>query len=511
MKYISNPWIEYCSDEIRDYLQNTRHLTSPNSFSIIDCRFPEEVNKLSISQGFTLRNAILEKCEIDDISKFREIFSIFYSFEEKVKVSLASGVISSKTVYEHLNSLDLTIKGDIIYGIPIPKEKLTELIEYFRSFWYLLDIFQTLDSTAKHIYKRMGFGESAPDIKWISDLEKRSECVEINGKKTLILSYSQVVEFAKVIISSGLTNEDSLYKFERPIEEIEKFISSNPEDVATQMLHKGITPLDLIEYIFERKVNLEIIIPHIYSSLADLFYVYGYMDGAFHYMGQAVAIQTKKQPIQVRSEIESCFKHGGLQAWEEIITKIIATFLMAHEIHHVELNLLLKEKRKTNGLFDRLYVWAMISSHVVNDTITDMWNMLTEPIQRRSLQMIDELKEELASDEAALALLEASTHAIMSWAHMYNISSNLQDAIEKRCDLKEPIQGLVESYCDVMALYDILLEESKCELEDVFCAIDSIVRVLAIQEANHIMEQMLKFVIGEINDRPLHLKRLQLF
>lgn len=512
MKYISNPWMDYCSDEIRDYLKNTRHLTSPNSFSIIDCRFPEEANKLSISQGFTLRNTILEKCEIDDILKFQEMFSVFYFIEESVKVSLACGEVPKETVYEYLDSLDLTIRKDVIQGIPISEEKLVELIEYFHSFWHLLSVFQDLDSAAKNIYKRIGFGESAPDIKWVSDLEKRSECVEINGQRTLVLSYSQVVEFVKIIISSELTNEDSLDKFEEPLDEIEKFISRKPEEIMKQALNEGVTPLALIEYMFRHKVNFEIIIPHIYSSLADLFYVYGYMDGAFHYMGQAAAIQRKKQPIQVRTEIESCFKRGGLQIWETIMTTSIATFLMAHEIHHVELTLSFKEEKQTIGLLDRLYVWAMTSSHVAYDTITDMWTMLTQPIQRRSMQMINELKEELVNDEAAFVLLEASTSAIMSWSYMYNIFLNIQETIENRCDLKEPIQGLLESYCDIMALYDVLLEESECKLEDVFCAIDSIIRSLAIQEANHIMVQMLKFAIGEVNEiKSLHLKRLQFF
>lgn len=231
MKYISNPWSKYCSDEIKDYLKNTRHMVLPNAFSIIDSRFPEEVNKLTLTEVFALRNTILKSYKIDNIFRFKELFKITYIIEESIKNMEENGELTDENIEIISHILGISVCNGKIQESLVLDEKMKDLLGYFQSYWLLLNVFEDLNNAAIHICERVGFGEEAPDIKWISDLEKKSECVEMNEKSTLILSYSQISDFVKVIIEVELTNEDSLYHFKKSIDEMEKSILKNPEDI----------------------------------------------------------------------------------------------------------------------------------------------------------------------------------------------------------------------------------------------------------------------------------------
>lgn len=199
--------------------------------------------------------------------------------------------------------------------------------------------------------------------------------------------------------------------------------------------------------------------------------------------------------------------------WEAMLTVSTATFLMAHEIHHIELDWkYVRKEKQMPGLLDRLYAWSWLISYPAYDSVSNMWNKITFPIYQRSLLIINELKEGLGNDEVAHSLLKACESSIMSWTQLYNVFYNMQEVIEDRCDISEIGKSLEESYCDIMALYDVLLEETDCTLGNTFFVIDTIIKSLAIQETHHMMEQMLQFVQGKIREiRPRHLRRIQFF
>lgn len=479
-KYMVYPWCSYCFDEIRDYLTNTRHIISSNTMSAIKCNFLDKTENFTKEEWAELKKVLVNKCEVCSIEKLEEIFG---DLEENFKTD------------------DNNIKKSLF-----SETKYDELIKDFNSFYYIIELFDDLTECAQKIYKRCGLNQEMANIKWVSDLEKTSEYLTINQERAIILSYSQVCDFAKVIISSSLTNEDSLQRFKRP-ELIDLLEKSDNHEFIKWMEINGIDPVNFFDYAFEREINYEIILKDVYAIMADLMFVYEYYDAAFHYIEQSNILYNKEQEVFTREKLHNLFERGGITAWKIMLMKECGIFLMAHEIHHIELEC------KKNASFDKLVDWYFGYMGIAEEESNNIWEYVASGINERSHLIIQELTEGIGNDVIANKLLKACEPEIMSWTYFYNIYNAIQEKIscedEKIDDIK---QILEESYCDFMALYDILDAESDCKLNDVFFAIDTIIRSLTIQETNHMVAQMVRFLEGKIKHiQPRHISRIQLF
>ena len=99
-KYIAYPWCTYSSDEIRDYLKNTRHIISSNILSAIKCDFLEKTENFSLKEWRKLVNELVNKCEVCSTEKLREIFDgMEENFEAKVSDTIKP-FSSAETKYD---------------------------------------------------------------------------------------------------------------------------------------------------------------------------------------------------------------------------------------------------------------------------------------------------------------------------------------------------------------------------------------------------------------------------
>lgn len=362
-KYIAYPWCTYSSDEIRDYLKNTRHIISSNILSAIKCDFLEKTENFSLKEWRKLVNELVNKCEVCSTEKLREIFDgLEENFEAKV--------------------------SDTIKPFSSAETKYDELVKDFKAFYHIIELFDDLTECAKEIYKRCGLDKEMASIKWVSDLEKTSEYLTIDGEKTIILSYSQICDFTKVIISALLTNEDSLGRFKRP-ELVEQLEKEDPKEYIKWATANGIDPEDFLEYAYERKINYEIIIKDIYAIMADVLFVHEYYDAAFHYIEQSNILYRRETKIWVREKQYNLFKRGGIAAWKAVLMRESGIFLMAHEIHHIEL------ERENNVPLNKLAAWYFGEMGIGEQGNDDIWNSVAGGINKRSHLIIQELTEEI--------------------------------------------------------------------------------------------------------------------
>lgn len=480
-KYIAYPWCTYSSDEIRDYLKNTRHIISSNTLSAIKCDFLDKTENFSLKEWRKLVKELVNKCEVCSAEKLREIFD---GLEENFEVKA----------------------NDTTKFFSSVETKYDEVVKDFKAFYHIIELFDDLTECAKEIYKRCGLDKEMASIKWVSDLEKTSEYLTIDGEKTIILSYSQICDFTKVIISASLTNEDSLGRFKRP-ELVELLEKEDPNEFIKWTIANGIDPEDFLKYAYEREIDYEIIIKDIYAIMADVLFVHEYYDAAFHYIEQSKILYRREQKIRVREKQYNLFKKGGITAWKAVLMRESGIFLMAHEIHHMEL------EREGNVRLKQLATWYFGVMGIGEQENDNIWNSVVKGINERSHLIIQELTEGIGNDKVAYELLNACKTEIVSWTHFYNIYSEIQKRIDNEDEEIGDIGQIIEeSYCDFMALYDILEAENDCKLEDVFFAIDTIIRILTIQETNHMATQMIGFLEGKVKHiKPRHISRIQLF
>lgn len=480
-KYIAYPWCTYSSDEIRDYLKNTRHIISSNTLSAIKCDFLDKTENFSLKEWRKLVKELVNKCEVCSAEKLREIFD---GLEENFEVKA----------------------NDTTKFFSSVETKYDEVVKDFKAFYHIIELFDDLTECAKEIYKRCGLDKEMASIKWVSDLEKTSEYLTIDGEKTIILSYSQICDFTKVIISASLTNEDSLGRFKRP-ELVELLEKEDPNEFIKWTIANGIDPEDFLKYAYEREIDYEIIIKDIYAIMADVLFVHEYYDAAFHYIEQSNILYRREQKIRVREKQYNLFKKGGITAWKVVLMRESGIFLMAHEIHHMEL------EREGNVRLKQLATWYFGVMGIGEQENDNIWNSVVKGINERSHLIIQELTEGIGNDKGAYELLNACKTEIVSWTHFYNIYSEIQKRIDNEDEEIGDIGQIIEeSYCDFMALYDILEAENDCKLEDVFFAIDTIIRILTIQETNHMATQMIGFLEGKVKHiKPRHISRIQLF
>lgn len=480
-KYIAYPWCTYSSDEIRDYLKNTRHIISSNTLSAIKCDFLDKTENFSLKEWRKLVKELVNKCEVCSSEKLREIFD---GLEENFEVKA----------------------NDTTKFFSSVETKYDEVVKDFKAFYHIIELFDDLTECAKEIYKRCGLDKEMASIKWVSDLEKTSEYLTIDGEKTIILSYSQICDFTKVIISASLTNEDSLGRFKRP-ELVELLEKEDPNEFIKWTIANGIDPEDFLKYAYEREIDYEIIIKDIYAIMADVLFVHEYYDAAFHYIEQSNILYRREQKIRVREKQYNLFKKGGITAWKAVLMRESGIFLMAHEIHHMEL------EREGNVRLKQLATWYFGVMGIGEQENDNIWNSVVKGINERSHLIIQELTEGIGNDKVAYELLNACKTEIVSWTHFYNIYSEIQKRIDNEDEEIGDIGQIIEeSYCDFMALYDILEAENDCKLEDVFFAIDTIIRILTIQETNHMATQMIGFLEGKVKHiKPRHISRIQLF
>lgn len=480
-KYIAYPWCTYSSDEIRDYLKNTRHIISSNTLSAIKCDFLDKTENFSLKEWRKLVKELVNKCEVCSAEKLRKIFD---GLEENFEVKA----------------------NDTTKFFSSVETKYDEVVKDFKAFYHIIELFDDLTECAKEIYKRCGLDKEMASIKWVSDLEKTSEYLTIDGEKTIILSYSQICDFTKVIISASLTNEDSLGRFKRP-ELVELLEKEDPNEFIKWTIANGIDPEDFLKYAYEREIDYEIIIKDIYAIMADVLFVHEYYDAAFHYIEQSNILYRREQKIRVREKQYNLFKKGGITAWKVVLMRESGIFLMAHEIHHMEL------EREGNVRLKQLATWYFGVMGIGEQENDNIWNSVVKGINERSHLIIQELTEGIGNDKVAYELLNACKTEIVSWTHFYNIYSEIQKRIDNEDEEIGDIGQIIEeSYCDFMALYDILEAENDCKLEDVFFAIDTIIRILTIQETNHMATQMIGFLEGKVKHiKPRHISRIQLF
>ena len=480
-KYIAYPWCTYSSDEIRDYLKNTRHIISSNTLSAIKCDFLDKTENFSLKEWRKLVKELVNKCEVCSAEKLREIFD---GLEENFEMKA----------------------NDTTKFFSSVETKYDEVVKDFKAFYHIIELFDDLTECAKEIYKRCGLDKEMASIKWVSDLEKTSEYLTIDGEKTIILSYSQICDFTKVIISASLTNEDSLERFKRP-ELVELLEKEDPNEFIKWTIANGIDPEDFLKYAYEREIDYEIIIKDIYAIMADVLFVHEYYDAAFHYIEQSNILYRREQKIRVREKQYNLFKKGGITAWKAVLMRESGIFLMAHEIHHMEL------EREGNVRLKQLATWYFGVMGIGEQENDNIWNLVVKGINERSHLIIQELTEGIGNDKVAYELLNACKTEIVSWTHFYNIYSEIQKRIDNKDEEIGDIGQIIEeSYCDFMALYDILEAENDCKLEDVFFAIDTIIRILTIQETNHMATQMIGFLEGKVKHiKPRHISRIQLF
>ena len=241
--------------------------------------------------------------------------------------------------------------------------------------------------------------------------------------------------------------------------------------------------------------------------MADVLFVHEYYDAAFHYIEQSNILYRREQKIRVREKQYNLFKKGGITAWKAVLMRESGIFLMAHEIHHMEL------EREGNVRLKQLATWYFGVMGIGEQENDNIWNSVVKGINERSHLIIQELTEGIGNDKVAYELLNACKTEIVSWTHFYNIYSEIQKRIDNKDEEIGDIGQIIEeSYCDFMALYDILEAENDCKLEDVFFAIDTIIRILTIQETNHMATQMIGFLEGKVKHiKPRHISRIQLF
>lgn len=479
-KYIIYPWSSYCPKNLEEYLENTRYIMPVEFLSDIKIDFFNEIDFLSEEEMQVLINALYKNCTVIDKEKIKDMF----------------------------NEMEF-INQDVNWYIKYieNKNKYDRLIRHFESFVLIKERLDKLTKSTIRIFNRCNLENKITNIKWVADLQKETEYVDINNEKTIILSYSQVSDFAKIIISSFLMNEDSLTKFEN-YDLIKKMDSIDKNDLINYFLMQGIDINDFLNHVYEKKINYKIILKDVYGIIADIMFIHGCYDAAFHYIQQSNLIYATNVEVHIYRERYEELSNNN-KSWilnmEELITYISSVFLLAHEIHHIEL------KDKLNIPLNIVYNWYFVGMNTAEKEYNKILKHFTSGICERSSLIIKELEAGIGKDKFAHQLLNACKSEITSWTRFYNVYKDIENQINNQEKDSDLFQNFEECYCDFMALYDVL-EEADYQLHDVIIAIDLILKILVIQESNHMIKQMIDFIDGKTKIiKQKYIVRIQLF
>lgn len=173
---------------------------------------------------------------------------------------------------------------------------------------------------------------------------------------------------------------------------------------------------------------------------------------------------------------------------------------MSHEIHHVEF------QNIDNKQYNIFLEWLFVGMNLFGDE-DESWKSYAFEICNRSHLIIDELLEGLGYDFEAKSLLDACKPEILAWTKFYNIND---DIYVNELSENESKQIIEESYCDYMAIYDILEDERPHDVNELIGIFCTIIEIMLIQETNNTAKQMLEFIEGKIDSiSQKHITRLQ--
>ena len=350
--------------------------------------------------------------------------------------------------------------------------------------------------------------EDIPNIKWITSFERKTECVQFDGINTIILDFAQVCDISQVALNCGLANEDLLAKYE--------YIRNQCAHIAGKEVAFSESYDQIIDKLIDLKElsNTQITYSLVNRSISDILFCDGYLDGAFHYCGRAAVFHYHKPNIYVRPN--SLFSDDkNITMLELFYFRQTSIFLAAHEVHHIELrkkfNMLGTHDRNQipSGLFKRIFDWLTVYGHDANYLMDDMWQRFANLIEKRSQKIVEDLYEAFSGDKQAHKIIDACKDPILSWGK-FNFNSDITKMTDN--EYNDFINTVTECYCDVMALYDLLNAEHVETFGDVCSAVTTILRIMIIQEANHIASKLIDYMGGKINEiHSANILRLQIF
>ncbi len=456
LNYMAYPWCIEGTEELIVYLKNTRHIISSNEMTLFKCDFMDKTENLSDLEWKKMEIVLLKNCKVCDKQKLSEIF---YGIEELENTPIDVGLDTSK---------------------------YNDIVDSFEEFYNLISIFDELAISAEQIFLRYGI-KNIEYVKWITDLEKNSEFIEIDGKKLIILSYSQISDFVKIILAN-MEMKDVAIMHNRGIVSATQLEKVSADKNIIQWIQTIELDTDKIQNtILDNDYDYKIILREIYKVMADLCFTYGYYDAAFHYITQSNEI--KKHTSDFSNDLLG-----------RLLIKRSALFLMSHEIHHVEF------QNIDNNQYNIFLEWLFVGMNLFGDE-DESWKSYAFEICNRSHLIIDELLEGLGYDFEAKSLLDACKPEILAWTKFYNIND---DIYVNELSENESKQIIEESYCDYMAIYDILEDERPHDVNELIGIFCTIIEIMLIQETNNTAKQMLEFIEGKIDSiSQKHITRLQ--
>lgn len=410
--YFAHPWKDYAGEKLQEYLQNSRHLTQPNVYKILD----------------------------------------------------------DKILYSIIEEMD---------------EKFIEVLV--------------------HCHFQL---EDIPNIKWVTSFEKETECLQFDGINTIILDFAQICDISQVALNCGLANEDWLAKYEYIRNQYAKIVGK--EIAFSESYDRVINELIDLEQLSNTRITYSLV----NRSISDILFCNGYLDGAFHYCGRAAIFHYHKPNSYIRPD--SFFADNKkIAILEMFYFRQTSIFLLAHEVHHIELrrkfNALKSHDRNQipSGLFRRIFDWLAVYGHDANFLMNNMWKRFANSMEKRSQKIVEDLYEAFSGDIQACKVIDACKDSILSWGK-FNFNSDITKMTDD--EYNDFINSVTECYCDVMALYDLLNVEHVETFGEVCSAVTTILRILTIQEANHIASELIDYMGGKIDEiHSVNILRLQIF
>ena len=93
---------------------------------------------------------------------------------------------------------------------------------------------------------------------------------------------------------------------------------------------QGIDINDFLNHVYEKKINYKIILKDVYGIIADIMFIHGYYDAAFHYIQQSNLIYATNVEVHIYRERYEELSNNN-KSWilnmEELITHITKTEL----------------------------------------------------------------------------------------------------------------------------------------------------------------------------------------
>lgn len=335
--------------------------------------------------------------------------------------------------------------------------------------------------------------ENCFGIQWVCTLEKRSEFLVISENEyCVIVDLNQLADYLECILSIELTNSDALNNRVIP-DEIVNYFAENPEMISQFCKENEIAENEFYDMMNGESDN-SIMIPHLLRLLSEMLYKNGCYDGAFRY--QCLLKMLLEQPRKVilnsdstfLPDIDNCRLH-----FEQF--KSIAIFVFSHEMQH----LLIERKSKAVDIKLRKQIRTLdIFMSQKRNELNIIWKYLSRRIISRNQTMIIELEEAFSVNDYLADIFNQLKGVINEWI-------DVCDFMESDC-LDDDDE---EVYCDLKALLDLINIEGK-DIYDIIFDISQVVRLLIIQETNHIQSSIIKYALGEIQEiKSKNMRRIQ--